>query len=85
MIVLAEELYLNLLRRINELKEGHFEKMLQEYNSKLYARGKKVRLKKQNIVFETKIVSVSAFGQLITEDSVERRFDFDEVEFKGLV
>ncbi|MGN6603152.1 MAG: biotin--[acetyl-CoA-carboxylase] ligase [Ginsengibacter sp.] len=82
---LAEELYSNLLGRIDEIKEGQFEKMLEEYNHKLYARGKKVKLKKQNAVFETKIIGVSGFGQLITEDSVERRFDFDEVEFKGLV
>ncbi|HZI68709.1 MAG TPA: biotin--[acetyl-CoA-carboxylase] ligase [Hanamia sp.] len=83
-IKLAEELYSILLKRIEDLKGGQFEIMMEEYNSKLYSRGKKVRLKKQNVVFETKIVGVSSFGQLITEDSVERRFDFDEVEFKRL-
>jgi BirA family biotin operon repressor/biotin-[acetyl-CoA-carboxylase] ligase len=65
-IKLAEELYSILLKRIEDLKGGQFEKMVEEYNSRLYARGKKVRLKKQNVVFETKIVGVSSFGQFIT-------------------
>jgi BirA family biotin operon repressor/biotin-[acetyl-CoA-carboxylase] ligase len=58
--------------------------MLKEYNEHLYARGKLVKLKKQNIVFETKIVGVTASGELITRDSIERKFAFDEIEFKGL-
>ncbi len=44
-----------------------------------------VKLKKQNIVFETKIVAVSASGELLTTDVIERKFIFDEVEFKGLI
>jgi BirA family biotin operon repressor/biotin-[acetyl-CoA-carboxylase] ligase len=59
--------------------------MLQEYNEHLFARYKMVKLKKENIVFQTKIIGVSPSGQLITKDAFERRFDFDEVEFKGLV
>ena len=44
-----------------------------------------VRLKKENIVFETEITGVSSSGKLITQDALERIFNFDEVEFKGLV
>jgi BirA family biotin operon repressor/biotin-[acetyl-CoA-carboxylase] ligase len=84
-IELANKLHLILLARIEQLKAGDFEKMLEEYNSHLYARGKMVKLKKQNVLFETTILGVSQFGQLITKDSVERKFNFDEVEFKGLV
>jgi len=84
-IKLADELHLLLLNRIEQLKAGNFEKMLKEYNSHLYARGKMLKLKKENVVFETQIISVSPFGQLMTKDSVERNFNFDEVEFKGLV
>jgi BirA family transcriptional regulator, biotin operon repressor / biotin---[acetyl-CoA-carboxylase] ligase len=82
---LAEELLPLVLKRTEELKSGNFEKMLEEYNQHLFARNKMVKLKKGNIVFETKIVGVSSSGQLITKDAFERRFDFDEVEFKGLV
>jgi BirA family biotin operon repressor/biotin-[acetyl-CoA-carboxylase] ligase len=82
-IKLAGELYGILLKRIEELKADCFENMLKEYNQKLYGRGQMVRLKKQTAVFETEIIRVSPLGQLITKDSVERSFNFDEVEFKG--
>ncbi len=84
-IKLADELHLILLNRIDELKSGNFEKMLEEYNERLYARGKFVKLKKQNVVFKTKILSVSPAGELVTKDTTERKFNFDQVEFKGLV
>ena len=83
-IQLSEKLYSIILKRIEELKAGNFKEMLKEYNDHLYARVKLVKLKKQNIVFETKIVGVNASGELITQDSIERKFAFDQVEFKGL-
>lgn len=82
---LVEELVSLILKRIEEVKSGNFETMLEEYNQHLFARNKTVKLKKGNVVFETKISGVSPSGQLITKDAFERRFDFDEVEFKGLV
>lgn len=84
-IELADKLHHILLARIDQLKAGNFDKMLEEYNSHLYARGKMLKLKKQNVLFETTILGVSKFGELITKDTVERKFNFDEVEFKGLV
>ncbi len=82
---MAKELHALVLKRINKLKSGNFHKMLEEYNEKLFARNRLVKLKRQNIVFETKIIGVSTSGQLITKDVFERQFNFDEVEFKGLV
>ena len=82
---LADELVLFVLKRVEELKSGKFGKILAEYNQHLFGRGKVVKLKKENIVFETKIIGVSSSGQLITKDAFERKFDFDEVEFKGIV
>jgi BirA family transcriptional regulator, biotin operon repressor / biotin---[acetyl-CoA-carboxylase] ligase len=84
-IELAKELCQNVLEKIEDLKKGKFSKLLEEYNQKLYGRNKMVKLKKGNAVFQTKIVGVSAGGQLITKDTLERRFNFDEVEFKGLI
>lgn len=73
------------LKRIEDLKEGNFSRMLQEYNEHLYARDKAVKLKKESMVFETTIRSVSESGKLITTDVLERQFNFDEVSFRGLV
>lgn len=84
-IHLAEKLYSIILKRVEELKKGGFQKMLEEYNEHLYAKGKLVKLKKQNINFETTIIGVASSGKLITKDSIERNFVFDEIEFKGLV
>ncbi|MDP4285346.1 MAG: biotin--[acetyl-CoA-carboxylase] ligase [Bacteroidota bacterium] len=82
---MAEELYTFVLKRLNDLKAGFFSKMLEEYNEKLYAKGRQTKFRKQNIVFETEIIGISPSGQLITRDSLERRFNFDEVEFLGIV
>jgi BirA family transcriptional regulator, biotin operon repressor / biotin---[acetyl-CoA-carboxylase] ligase len=82
---MAEELCILVLNRIDDLKKNNFLKMLEEYNGKLFAKDRLVTLKKQNIVFQTTITGVSASGQLITQDVLERKFNFDEVEFKGIV
>ncbi len=58
--------------------------MLNEYNENLFCRNKTVKLKKGNIVFETEIERVSASGELITKDAIERRFSFDEVQWMDL-
>lgn len=81
----ARELQKIVLRRIEDLKSGKFSQMLNEYNQHLYGQGKLVKLKKDTMVFETSIQAVSSAGQLITKDSLERRFNFDEVTFRGLV
>jgi BirA family transcriptional regulator, biotin operon repressor / biotin---[acetyl-CoA-carboxylase] ligase len=57
------------------------QKIIGNYNSHLYARNEKVRLKKNNAVFETVVKGVNAGGQLITMDAIERQFDFGEVEW----
>ena len=40
-----------------------------------------VKLKAGNIVFETTILGVNAFGQLETEDSLPRTFNVGDVEW----
>ena len=82
---LAKELHIKVLKGIDDLKAGNVEDLMDEYNAHLYGRNRLVKLKKDNIVFETTIQSVSSAGQLITKDAVERRFNFDEVIFRGLV
>lgn len=82
---LASELQKMVLKRIDDLKAGGVTHLIDEYNTHLYGRGRLVKLKKETVVFETTIQSVSAAGQLITKDALERRFDFDEVMFRGIV
>ena len=81
MIELANELHLAVINRINQLESGEFGKQLLEYNENLFCRNRMVRLKKDNIVFETKIERISSSGELITKDVIERKFAFDEVEW----
>jgi BirA family transcriptional regulator, biotin operon repressor / biotin---[acetyl-CoA-carboxylase] ligase len=55
--------------------------LLEEYNARLYKRGKTATLSAGTDVFETLILGVSATGELLTRDQVERRFKFGEVEW----
>jgi BirA family biotin operon repressor/biotin-[acetyl-CoA-carboxylase] ligase len=83
-IELANELLQAVINRINQLKLGEFNNLLYEYNENLFCRNKMVKLKKGNIVFETTIEKISSAGELITKDVMERRFEFDEVEWVGI-
>ena len=84
-LTLAGKLKDFVLTRIEDLKKGNFDQMLQEYNEHLYGRNCLIKLKKESVVFETTIRAVSESGQLITWDVLERRFNFDEVSFRGLI
>lgn len=76
---LAKDLYEKVMMRFEMLQQNKFEEMLKEYNKNLFGLDKNVRLKKNNVVFEIMIKGVSAQGQLITEDVMERKFDFNEI------
>ncbi len=81
-VELARELHKTVMKRYEELQNNGFEKMLIEYNQCLFGLDEKIKLKKDNMVFETTLQGVSPQGKLITVDSSEREFDFDEVEWK---
>jgi len=83
-IELSRELHEVILKRLEKLQLGEFSNLHHEYNENLFCRNQMVRLKKGNIIFETEIVGISATGELITKDVMERRFGFDEVEWLGL-
>ena len=80
-IALANELYELVMKNYDALKNNQFDKMLIEYNQILFGLDKKVKLKKDNISFETTVKGVTAHGKLITYSSMEKQFDFDEVEW----
>ena len=83
-IQLSRELHGFILNKLEMLQSGEFGHLLHEYNENLFCRNQIVKLKKGNIVFETKIQGISEQGELITRDVMERRFGFDQVEWVGL-
>ncbi len=78
---LAKELYAILMKRVDALNPTIFEKTMEEYNQHLYKRNEKVKLKRENMVFETLVNEVNSKGQLITTDTIERQFDFGAIEW----
>ena len=80
-VALAKELGRCLDRRYTGLEAGGAAALIDEYNTVLYRRGQEVRLRKDNAVFSTRVERVSAQGELVTRDVLERRFNFGEVEW----
>jgi len=78
---LAKELQRHVMNRFDALKKDGHENLFSIYNHFLYKRDIQVRLKKDNIVFDTEIVGVNDQGQLLTRDVMERSFNFNEVEW----
>jgi|JI9StandDraft_1071089.scaffolds.fasta_scaffold154066_2 BirA family biotin operon repressor/biotin-[acetyl-CoA-carboxylase] ligase len=78
---LARNLHQAILDELNRSGRSTANEILKSYNQRLYKRNKTVRLKRQNIVFETNIREVNKFGQLLTTDSIDRQFEFGEVEW----
>ena len=84
-VSLARKLHEQVLETINAVTEADLPGLLLNYNEHLFLKDKMARLKKDNIVFETCIKGVNEFGQLMTEDAVERIFNFGEVEWVKVV
>ena len=78
---LAKELCSIIEKKYRLLIAGNFKTFFDEYQIHLYKKYQKVKLKKTNRVFETTIKGVSETGQLITQHSIEERFEFGEVEW----
>ncbi|MBA2250773.1 MAG: biotin--[acetyl-CoA-carboxylase] ligase [Chitinophagaceae bacterium] len=76
---MAEDIRAILVSKYEELKQNGIREFFTEYNQLLYKLNENVRLKKDNAIFETTIKGISPFGQLMTFDTIERVFDFDEV------
>lgn len=78
---ITAELYEKIMERVDKLQEQPAEKLHKEYNRRLYCLHKDVKLKKGSFTFKTTITGVTAHGQLLTKDAIERCFDFGEVEW----
>jgi len=87
-IELAKELCSIIEKKYQILIAGNFEILFNKYLTHLYKKDEKVKLsvrtpseKKVSRVFQSTIKGVSETGQLITQHSIEERFDFGEVEW----
>ena len=79
-VALGKELCGCVTERIRYYHES-LSSTLHDYNKVLYKRGEKVKLRKDNIVFEATITGVKETGQLIATDAIEKTFEFGEVEW----
>jgi BirA family biotin operon repressor/biotin-[acetyl-CoA-carboxylase] ligase len=78
---LASHLCNKIQSRYEQLLGRKNNELIDEYNDHLFKKKQSIKLRKGNIVFETTIDHVSPTGQLITKDSIERVFDFGEIEW----
>jgi BirA family transcriptional regulator, biotin operon repressor / biotin---[acetyl-CoA-carboxylase] ligase len=81
LVLLANEMCSVLEKNYRLLVDGEFDHLFGYYQFHLYKKDEKVKLKKDKRVFETTIKGVSETGQLITQHSIEERFEFGEVEW----
>jgi biotin-(acetyl-CoA carboxylase) ligase len=79
--LLSRQLSEGIINYFDTLKQLNSAEIMRVYNDALYFKGKTVRLKYKDDMFDTLIKKVTQEGQLITEDEVERKFNFGEVEW----
>jgi BirA family biotin operon repressor/biotin-[acetyl-CoA-carboxylase] ligase len=79
--LLARELRHCVLQQFETLKNEGAASILEHYNQRLYKLHEKVKLKKDNRLFESVIKGVSADGRLITFHGIEETFAHGEVEW----
>ncbi len=79
-VALAKELCECLQQRYEQLQTNK-ESILNDYNTVLYKRNQKVKLKKGNIVFTGIVRQVNALGLLEVEDGLQPQFAFGEIEW----
>lgn len=80
-IALAKELHSLLIEQFDLLINGNKNDVVEKYNQHLYKLNEKVKLKKDNRVFEAVINGVSSSGKLMTTHAVDEEFDFGSIEW----
>ncbi|MDB5202006.1 MAG: hypothetical protein JWQ27_1415 [Ferruginibacter sp.] len=80
-VTLAHQIYEMVLEEVEKIGSVPFAEKLTEYNSKLYGRGRKMKMRHENRVFETEVKEVIENGKLITGSHGENAFEFGSVEW----
>jgi len=78
---LARELCICLQEEFVGLSTARKEDLIQRYNQNLYKLNQRVKVKKENRVFEVWIKGVSPHGKLLTSNAIDEEFDFGEIEW----
>ena len=81
-VAIAKELCEYLEIRYVQLKNGGFENLLAHYNTHLFKRDEKVRLKNNSAAFYCTVKGVSKDGDLLVADGPKDSFRFGEVEWE---
>lgn len=63
------------------LTQGHFEDILHIYLTHFYKKDKKVKLKKDNRIFEAIIKGITTDGKLVVQHSIEEQFAHGEIQW----
>jgi BirA family biotin operon repressor/biotin-[acetyl-CoA-carboxylase] ligase len=80
-VTLVKELSKTITLDVANLPFVRDEEVMRSYNSLLYQKNKIVKLKKDNMVFETTIKTVDRGGNLLTSDVLDRAFTVNEVSW----
>lgn len=80
-VSLAKDLCEKLYVRYQQLQSLGAERIMEDYNACLYKKGEEVKLRKENRVFEAKVVGVDKFGQMEIEHGVVERVEFGSVSW----
>jgi BirA family transcriptional regulator, biotin operon repressor / biotin---[acetyl-CoA-carboxylase] ligase len=80
-VSLAKALQQLLNSELNNIEKEDLKNVMKKCNEHLYKKNSFVSLKKDTAVFKTKILAVNEYGQLLTNDVVERIFSVGEVEW----
>jgi BirA family transcriptional regulator, biotin operon repressor / biotin---[acetyl-CoA-carboxylase] ligase len=80
-VLLARELHAYILDKFNSTTEHNMNEILLKYNKNLFKKNEQVKLRKNFALFFTTIKGVNETGQLVTEDVMERHFNFGGVEW----
>jgi BirA family transcriptional regulator, biotin operon repressor / biotin---[acetyl-CoA-carboxylase] ligase len=80
-LLLAKEITGCLKKYFQQLLTVGFDGIYNAYISNLYKRNEKVKLRKNNRVFEAIVKTVLPTGRLVVNHAIEEEFDFGEVEW----
>lgn len=78
-IQIAKKLQQALMEKLDNIKHYEIWECLEYYNEHLYKKEEVTGLKKGSAVFQTTILSVNEYGQLLTKDVIERTFEVGEI------
>ena len=78
-IQIAKKLQQALMKKLDNIKHYEIWECLEYYNEHLYKKEEVTGLKKGSAVFQTTILSVNEYGQLLTKDVIERTFEVGEI------